>query len=159
MIGNNMNEVSVIGLGAMGSTLAQVLLGNGYRVTVWNRTTAKAEPLVRDGAVLAQSAASAVGASPIVVVCVLDYKATNEILGTKEVASALAGRVLVQLTTGSPQEARDGEVWARERVPTTSMVPSWRIRARSGRTPPFSYRVPKPHSGGVSRFSRSLLGT
>ena len=110
-----MNEVSVIGLGAMGSTLAQVLLGNGYRVTVWNRTTAKAEPLVRDGAVLAQSAASAVGASPIVVVCVLDYKATNEILGTKEVASALAGRVLVQLTTGSPQEARDGEVWARER--------------------------------------------
>jgi 3-hydroxyisobutyrate dehydrogenase-like beta-hydroxyacid dehydrogenase len=107
-------EVSVIGLGAMGSTLARLLLRSGYRVTVWNRTSTKAELLVRDGAVLAPSAASAVGASPIVVVCVYDYGVTNEILGTKEVASELAGRVLVQLTTGSPQEAREGEVWARQ---------------------------------------------
>lgn len=110
-----MFEASVIGMGTMGSTIARLLLGNGYRVTVWNRTSAKAEPLVRDGAILAPSPASAVGASPIVVVCVHDYKATNEILNTKEVASAFAERVLVQLTTGSPQEARDSEAWARER--------------------------------------------
>ncbi len=110
-----MNEVSIIGLGAMGSTLARLLLGNGYRVTVWNRTTAKAEPLVRDGAVLATNAALAVGASPIVVVCVHDYNATNEILGAKEVAAAFAGRVLIQLTTGSPREALASEVWARQR--------------------------------------------
>lgn len=82
---------------------------------MWNRTRAKATPLVRDGAVFAPSAESAVGESPIVVVCVHDYKAANEILDTKEVASALAGRVLVQLTTGSPQEARDSEIWARQR--------------------------------------------
>jgi 3-hydroxyisobutyrate dehydrogenase-like beta-hydroxyacid dehydrogenase len=56
-----------------------------------------------------------VGASPIVIVCVDNYTVTNRILDTKEVASALAGRVLVQLTTGSPREARDGEAWARER--------------------------------------------
>jgi 3-hydroxyisobutyrate dehydrogenase-like beta-hydroxyacid dehydrogenase len=109
---NGSNEVSVIGLGAMGSALARLLLRNGYRVTVWNRTNARAEPLVRDGAILATGAAAAVAASPIVVVCVYDYKATSEILGTKEVGSALTGRVLVQLTTGSPQEARDSEVWA-----------------------------------------------
>ncbi len=108
-------EVSVIGLGMMGSALARLLLRNGYRVTVWNRTGAKAEPLVRDGAVLAPSAASAVDGSPIVVVCVHDYKVTNGILGTTEVASALAGRVLVQLSTGSPQEARDSELLAQER--------------------------------------------
>jgi 3-hydroxyisobutyrate dehydrogenase-like beta-hydroxyacid dehydrogenase len=108
------NEVSVIGLGTMGSTLARLLLQAKYRVTVWNRTSAKAQPLVRDGAVLAPSANTAVAASPIVVVCVYDYKATNEILGAKEVTSVLAGRVLVQLTTGSPQEARDSEAWARQ---------------------------------------------
>jgi hypothetical protein len=55
------NEVSVIGLGMMGSTLAQLLLRHGYRVTVWSRTSAKAEALVRDGADLAPSAAAAVG--------------------------------------------------------------------------------------------------
>jgi 3-hydroxyisobutyrate dehydrogenase-like beta-hydroxyacid dehydrogenase len=109
------NEVSVIGLGAMGSALAQVLLRDGYHVTVWNRTRAKANPLIRDGAVLAASTAAAVGASPIVLICVEDYQVTRSILGTEEVAPALAGRVLVELSTGTPQEARDAEAWAQER--------------------------------------------
>jgi 3-hydroxyisobutyrate dehydrogenase-like beta-hydroxyacid dehydrogenase len=69
----------------MGSALARVRLRNGYRITVWNRTSARADPLVRDGAVLAPSGASAVGASPIVVVCVCDDKAANRILGTKAI--------------------------------------------------------------------------
>jgi 3-hydroxyisobutyrate dehydrogenase-like beta-hydroxyacid dehydrogenase len=109
------DEVSVIGLGMMGSRLAQLLLRHGYRVTVWNRTSAKAEPFVREGAMVAPSAAAAVRASPIVVVCVYDYKAASAILDTEEVASALGGRVLLQLTTGSPKEARDSEAWARQR--------------------------------------------
>jgi 3-hydroxyisobutyrate dehydrogenase-like beta-hydroxyacid dehydrogenase len=112
---NVQDGVSVIGLGAMGSALAQALLRDGHRVTVCNRTSAKAGPLVRDGAVLAPSAASAVGASPIVFVCVEDYQVTRSILATEEVTPALVGRVLVQLSTGTPQDARDAEVWARER--------------------------------------------
>lgn len=110
-----MSDVTVIGLGTMGSTLAQLLLQSGYRVTVWNRTIAKANSLIQEGAVLSPSAAAAVGASPIVVVCVHDYPATNKILDTKEVAAVLGGKVIVQLTTGSPQEARDSKMWAKER--------------------------------------------
>ena len=106
-------HVSVIGLGTMGSTLARLLLREQYRVTVWNRTRDKAHTLVRDGAVSASSAAAAVAASPIVVICVYDYTAANEILDRAAVTSALASRVLVQLTTGSPQDARDSETWAR----------------------------------------------
>jgi 3-hydroxyisobutyrate dehydrogenase-like beta-hydroxyacid dehydrogenase len=112
---DNTREATVIGLGAMGSALARTLLRDGHRVTVWNRTSAKADPLVRDGAVLAPSAASAVGASPTVLVCVEDYKVTRSLLGTEGVAPALAGRVLVELSTGTPQDARDAEAWARER--------------------------------------------
>ncbi len=110
-----MSEVTVIGLGAMGSALARALVHSGHRVTVWNRTMEKASSLVSDGAVLASSATSAVAASPVVIVCVDNYDVTRTILGAEEVAAGLAGKVLVQVSTGSPQEARDSEAWARER--------------------------------------------
>jgi 3-hydroxyisobutyrate dehydrogenase-like beta-hydroxyacid dehydrogenase len=110
-----MAVASVIGLGVMGSALARALVRDGHRVTVWNRDPLKAEPLVREGAALAASAAAAVRASPVVIVCVTDYQASHRILEPWEAAAALAGRVLVQLSTGTPQEARDGETWARAR--------------------------------------------
>ena len=109
---NVKQAVSVIGLGTMGATLASLLLRRGYRVTAWNRTSAKAEALVREGAVLAPSAAAAAAASPAVVVCVYDYKAAHAILEAKGFDGALSGRVLVHLSTGSPKEARDMEAWA-----------------------------------------------
>ncbi|MBC8134615.1 MAG: NAD(P)-dependent oxidoreductase [Fibrella sp.] len=107
-------NVSVIGLGAMGFKIAQLLLRQGHPVTVWNRTRTKAEPLVAEGATFAQNPADAIRASPVTIVCVHDYKATSDILGAEEVTSVLDDRVLVQLTTGSPQEARESEAWAKK---------------------------------------------
>lgn len=107
-----MSEVTVIGLGNMGSALARALLENGNTVTVWNRSPAKAVPLVEMGAVLAPNAAVAFTASPIIFICVTNYAAANHILGG--VGADLSGKVLVQFTTGSPQEARASETWAHE---------------------------------------------
>jgi 3-hydroxyisobutyrate dehydrogenase-like beta-hydroxyacid dehydrogenase len=110
-----MSEVTIIGLGAMGSALARALVASGRRVTVWNRTPDKASSLIKEGAVLASSAALAVGASPVGIVCVSNYDVTRTILGTDEAATVLPGRLLIQLSGGGPQEARDSEVWAGER--------------------------------------------
>ena len=109
-----MSEVTVIGLGNMGSALARVLLDapQGRAVTVWNRSPGKAAPLVDKGAVLAPSAAAAVAASPIIMMCVTNYAAANHILD--EAAANLPGKMLVQFTTGSPQDARASETWAHE---------------------------------------------
>ena len=109
-----MKRATVIGLGQMGSTLAQLLLDDGYQVTVWNRSAGKADALVAHGAVLAPSASAAVAASPVIAVCVHDYAATREILESGGAAGALAGKVLIQLSTGGVQEARDFEKWLRE---------------------------------------------
>ncbi|MEY9976317.1 NAD(P)-dependent oxidoreductase [Lysinibacillus sp. RC79] len=109
-----MNNVTVIGLGSMGATLARVLLKKGYQVTVWNRSIEKAESLLEDGAILATSVASAISASEVSIICLSDYKASISILDTKEVKQALSGRVLIELSTGSPQQARDNELWAQE---------------------------------------------
>ena len=107
-----MSEVSVIGLGNMGAALARILQENGRTVTVWNRSPEKAASLVEKGAALAPSAAAAITASPIIIVCVTSYAAANRILG--EVGTDLSGKLLVQFTTGSPQEARASETWAHE---------------------------------------------
>ena len=105
-------KVTVLGLGSMGQTLARLYLDKGYEVTVWNRTAGKADALAAGGAVAARSAAEAVRASPVAVMCVYDYRAVDAILAMEGVAAALDGRLLVQLTTGSPQDARDAEAWA-----------------------------------------------
>jgi 3-hydroxyisobutyrate dehydrogenase-like beta-hydroxyacid dehydrogenase len=107
-----MSDVTVVGLGKMGSALARVLQENGCSVTVWNRSPERAVPFVEKGTVLAPSAAAAVAASPIILVCVINYAAANRILD--EVKIDLSGRVFVQFTTGSPQEARASETWAHE---------------------------------------------
>jgi 3-hydroxyisobutyrate dehydrogenase-like beta-hydroxyacid dehydrogenase len=46
--------VTVIGLGLMGRALATAFLRAGHPTTVWNRTPAKAEQLVAQGAKLAE---------------------------------------------------------------------------------------------------------
>lgn len=106
-----MNAVTVLGLGAMGATLARLFVDRGHEVTVWNRTPAKAGDLAQRGARVADSAAQAVAASPIVVMCVYDYAAAQEILDLPGVAAALDGRVLVHLSTGSPEDARRLQAW------------------------------------------------
>jgi 3-hydroxyisobutyrate dehydrogenase-like beta-hydroxyacid dehydrogenase len=103
-----MSDVSVIGLGAMGAVLARVLIDNGYRVTVWNRTPGKAEPLVEAGATLAATPGDAVGASPTTMMCVHTHADTLAILQAGP--AALAGRTVIELSTGG---ARDAEALAR----------------------------------------------
>jgi 3-hydroxyisobutyrate dehydrogenase-like beta-hydroxyacid dehydrogenase len=98
-----MSDVSVIGLGAMGSALARTLLQNRYAVTVWNRTRAKAEPLVSAGATLANSAAEAVAASPATITCIASHEQTIALLD--EFAGSLRGKTIVELSTGGATEA------------------------------------------------------
>ncbi|MCY9670679.1 NAD(P)-binding domain-containing protein [Paenibacillus alginolyticus] len=49
-------SVTVIGLGPMGQAMATAFLEHGYKVTVWNRTSSKADELVTKGAVKSSSA-------------------------------------------------------------------------------------------------------
>jgi 3-hydroxyisobutyrate dehydrogenase-like beta-hydroxyacid dehydrogenase len=108
-----LSDVSVIGLGAMGSAIATAMLHSGFDVTVWNRTAAKAEPLSTQGAHPATAPDAAVAASPVTIVCVDDYAATQAVLEQEAVVAALGGRTIVQFSTGTPAEARDGARWAK----------------------------------------------
>jgi len=112
---SNANQhVCVIGLGDMGSAIAQALLAQGYRVAVWNRTASKCGPLAEAGATLADSLPGAATGAQWVVVCVLDHAATLSLLMPDGVAGALRGKLLVQLSTVTADESRALVRWAGE---------------------------------------------
>ncbi|GLW09912.1 3-hydroxyisobutyrate dehydrogenase [Microtetraspora sp. NBRC 13810] len=113
MAPNDRSPVTVIGLGLMGSALARTLVGHGHPTTVWNRTAEKADELVALGATLAATPRDAVLASPTVIVCVTDYPAAYEVL--ESCGDALSGRRLVNLSTGTPEQAHEASAWASER--------------------------------------------
>lgn len=108
---NRINRITIIGLGQMGSTLAKLLLQQGYIVTVWNRSRSKADALAKLGAHTTDSIFAAVQASQAVVICVFDYKASQLIFDHLEMKTSIASRTFVQLTTGSPQDAKDSQAW------------------------------------------------
>ncbi|MEV5507993.1 NAD(P)-dependent oxidoreductase [Streptomyces orinoci] len=102
--------VTVIGLGPMGQAMAAAFLSGGHPVTVWNRTASKAEALAAQGAVVASSAEEALAAQELVVLSLTDYDAMYAIL--EPAAPALAGRVLVNLSSDTPERARAAAAWA-----------------------------------------------
>ncbi|MFB6936535.1 NAD(P)-binding domain-containing protein [Streptomyces sp. HUAS 31] len=106
------DTVTVLGLGPMGRALAGAFLDAGLRVTVWNRTPGRDRELVGRGAAATASAAEAVAASALTVVCVVNYDASDAVLRQDTVAVALKGRTLVNLTADTPARARDTAEWA-----------------------------------------------
>ncbi|WP_067168537.1 NAD(P)-dependent oxidoreductase [Microtetraspora niveoalba] len=104
-------RLTLLGLGAMGAALARAWLAAGHPLTVWNRTPGRAEPLAAEGAKVAGTAAEAVAASDLVVVCLLDDASVGETLDGVD----LTGKDVVNLTTGTPAEARARAEWAEKR--------------------------------------------
>ncbi|MFE0099387.1 NAD(P)-dependent oxidoreductase [Streptomyces sp. NPDC059009] len=102
--------VTVLGLGLMGSALAAALLKAGHPTTVWNRTAAKTGPLAAQGAQPADTATEAITASPLTIVCLTTNDSVRSLLEPE--ADALKGRTLVNLTNGTPSQARELAAWA-----------------------------------------------
>ncbi len=106
------SAVTVLGLGPMGRALARAFLDAGLRVTVWNRTPGRDGELLGRGATAATSPAEAVAASPLTVVCVVNYDAADTVLHQAPVTDALKGRTVVNLCADTPSRARDAAAWA-----------------------------------------------
>lgn len=100
--------MGLIGLGLMGRPMGANLLKAGYRLTVWNRTPARADSLAKQGANLAASPREAAAASDVLFTIVSDPPALEEVLWGKEGAleGLRRGAVYVDSSTVSPALAR-----------------------------------------------------
>ncbi len=109
-----MSELTLVGLGAMGSAIARALLAKDVSLTVWNRSASKTEELVALGATIAQSLHRAIEASPRTMICIHGYANTRKLLDDPEIIPLLSGRTIIQMSTGTPAEARDAEDWVQQ---------------------------------------------
>ena len=106
-----MSDITVIGLGLMGSALARTIQRAGHDLTVWNRSPAKMQPFIDDNVVGVPDVVSAITASSVILICIDNYAVTNTMLQSDENAPLLAGRTVVQLSTGTPKEACEASEW------------------------------------------------
>lgn len=110
MMNDDGTPVSVLGLGAMGTALAAAVLNSGRPLTVWNRSNDKADDLVSGGAKEATTVEAAVGESSIIVACLLDHASVHEVLDP--VVDQLSDRTVINVTTTTPNQARELASWA-----------------------------------------------
>jgi 3-hydroxyisobutyrate dehydrogenase-like beta-hydroxyacid dehydrogenase len=93
-------KVAVVGLGAMGSRIARRLLHAGHELTVWNRTTAKAEAL---GVPVAASPRDAAARVEAVITMVADPEALRAVTeGPDGVAAGAEGTTVIEMSTVGP---------------------------------------------------------
>lgn len=100
-------KISVLGLGQMGTAIAERLIDAGHSVLVWNRTPGKATDLVKRGAVELVTMHSA-WESDVCITMLADSAALTEVaLGKGGVALAEdgAGKFLIDMSTVSPESS------------------------------------------------------
>ncbi|MFZ0736154.1 MAG: NAD(P)-dependent oxidoreductase [Candidatus Acidiferrales bacterium] len=109
--------VGLIGLGLMGKPMGRNLLKAGFPLTVWNRTRARGEDLVREGARWGETPRDVAAASDVLITIVSDPPALEEVLwGKSGVFEGLRkGSVLIDSSTVSPDLERRAAATCAER--------------------------------------------
>ncbi|MGQ0602567.1 MAG: NAD(P)-dependent oxidoreductase, partial [Anaerolineales bacterium] len=112
-----MTNVAVLGLGLMGTGIAQNILKAGFPVTVYNRTPEKAQPVIEAGARWGASPHAAAEGAQVVISVVADDAAARAVwLGDEGAFAALKpGAVVVECATVSLEWMRKWHAAARER--------------------------------------------
>jgi 3-hydroxyisobutyrate dehydrogenase len=101
-------RIGFIGLGIMGAPMARNLLRAGHALTVHNRTRARAEPLVAEGATAAESPAAVAAAVEAVVTMLPDTPDVEAVLAGPGgvLAGARPGLLAIDMSTIAPDVAR-----------------------------------------------------
>ena len=108
-------RIGVCGIGRMGAALVERLLQQGYAVSVWNRTRAKADALVAAGAAVAATATELARDCDIVISIMSDDAALESAYRGDRglLAGARAGKLFIEMSTVRPETvvalARDAE--------------------------------------------------
>jgi 3-hydroxyisobutyrate dehydrogenase-like beta-hydroxyacid dehydrogenase len=110
-------KIAFIGLGNMGIGMAQRILQAGHEIAVWNRTAAKMESLVAQGAHPSATAREAAAAADVVMTSLMDDKSVLGVARAEDgiLTGMRQGAVHACVTTISPACADELERLHRDR--------------------------------------------
>jgi 3-hydroxyisobutyrate dehydrogenase len=93
-----MERIGFVGLGRMGQAMAGRLLAACFPLTVHNRTRAKADTLLNQGAAWAETLADLVNQSDIIITILTDDRAVEQVYGGL-LAGECDGKLFVEMST------------------------------------------------------------
>ena len=101
-------NIGFVGLGAMGALIVPRLMEAGHAVTGWNRSRAKAEPLIAAGMKLADTPRAAAEQAEMVFSCITDASGVKTVaLGPDGIVSGLRkGGIYIDMSTIDPESSR-----------------------------------------------------
>jgi 3-hydroxyisobutyrate dehydrogenase-like beta-hydroxyacid dehydrogenase len=109
-------DVCVLGLGQMGSAIAERLIDAGHTVHVWNRSAGRADGLVARGATELVDSADAWGVADVCVTMLADSEALAQVSLAPGTGLAhhegARGRTLIDMSTVSPEVSAEVAVAA-----------------------------------------------
>ncbi|MEY2394208.1 MAG: 3-hydroxyisobutyrate dehydrogenase [Acidobacteriaceae bacterium] len=102
-------KIGFIGLGNMGSRIAQRLLDHGYRLEVYDRNSAKAEGIAAKGAVVAKNILELARTADVVLSCLTNDEAVRSVFlePAGVLAGARPGTTVLEMSTISPETSRE----------------------------------------------------
>jgi|SRR5882672_9426019 len=102
-------KLGFIGLGNMGSRIAQRLLDHGYQLAVYDRDSAKAEVIAEKGAAVAKSIFELARTTDVVLSCLTNDEAVRSVYleSAGVLAGARPGTTVLEMSTISPESSRE----------------------------------------------------
>src|SRR3989475_7259247 len=102
-------KLGFIGLGNMGSRIAQRLLDHAYELTVFDLDNTTAKALVLNGAVPANDIAELAQSADVILSCLTNDDAVHNVYGGSDgaLAAARPGTVVLEMSTISPASSRE----------------------------------------------------
>lgn len=102
-------RIGIAGTGKMGSAVAGRLFDLGHTVSVWNRSTQRAQPLLDKGLAWAGSPAALAGGAELVITLLTDETALDEVyLSAQGLLSVPgAGKTFIDMSTVRPAKQRE----------------------------------------------------
>jgi 3-hydroxyisobutyrate dehydrogenase-like beta-hydroxyacid dehydrogenase len=99
-------KITFLGLGNLGTPIAESLIKSGFDLTVWNRTKSRTDPLAKLGATVATEPLVAIEPGGIVFSVLADDAALEEVFSTELIQKLGKGGVHISMSTISPETSR-----------------------------------------------------